>query len=133
MVWGGLSLNLCVQIVVDRAWGDELKSSVVSQSEHGGNTAEQQGSHRPGTSTDIDSLAHLHGPSGFFGTLWLILRWRLWPATIDFFSLKFFDAASERHYAKEYWFMRKVLPAAAAYKYRADETLRALRSGLRRF
>ncbi|EIN11063.1 hypothetical protein PUNSTDRAFT_85601 [Punctularia strigosozonata HHB-11173 SS5] len=98
------------EVVVDRAWCDELKSSVVSQSDQGLHAkADRVGSYVPGTSTDQESLAHLHASGGPTHTLWLLLRWRLWPATFDFFSLRFLDAASERNYAKEYWFMRKSL------------------------
>jgi osomolarity two-component system sensor histidine kinase SLN1 len=93
------------EVVVDRNWSDEIKSSV-SLSEQ--NTS--PGGHHPvaGPSTDRDSVAPRMG--GFWGLCvpLTILRWRLFPAILDFFSPKFHNQKSELHYVKENWFMRKV-------------------------
>lgn len=116
-----LSAPLCPvahfsKVVVDREWAQELKTSVLSQSERDPRqeqpgSSQQQGSQQPGTGTDMESLAQTSRAKGFWGfpvTIYLMLRWRIWPHITEFFSLKFFNAESERHYAKEYWFMRKV-------------------------
>ncbi len=93
------------EVVVDRNWSDEIKSSV-SLSEQdislGGNH------HVAGPNTDRDSVA-LH-TGGFWGlsTPLIILRWRVFPAIVDFFSTQFPNKKSEQHYVKENWFMRKV-------------------------
>jgi hypothetical protein len=96
------------EVVVDRDWADEIKSSV-SLSEQ--NTSlDRPGGHYPvaGPSTDRDSVA-LH-TGGFWGLCapLTILRWRLFPPIVDFFATKFHDQKSELHYVKENWFMRKV-------------------------
>ena len=96
------------EVVVDRNWSDEIKSSVslseqdISLDRHGGHH------HVAGPNTDRDSVA-LH-TSGFWGlsTPLIILRWRVFPAIVDFFSTKFPNKKTEQHYVKENWFMRKV-------------------------
>lgn len=62
-----------------------------------------------GTTTDHESLA-IHA-DGFWALCLplIILRWRVWPFIVDFFSLRFFDEKAEAHYSKEHWFMRKAL------------------------
>lgn len=100
------------EVVVDREWSNELKSSV--QSEHGG-SPEKSGSNPQGgfggTNTDRDSLAiHAHG----FWTNNILLVWiryRIWPSVFSFFATHFMDEKSEAHYRKENWFMRKVRTA----------------------
>jgi osomolarity two-component system, sensor histidine kinase SLN1 len=97
------------EVVVDRNWSDEVKSSV-SLSEQDISLDRSGGHHHvagPNT-TDRDSVA-LH-TGGFWGlsTPLIILRWRVFPAIVDFFSPKFPNIKSEQHYVKENWFMRKV-------------------------
>jgi hypothetical protein len=93
------------EVVVDREWSDEIKSSV-AHSEHGG-TPEKSGSHHmPGTSVDRESFAtHIEN-------VWLrpfiILRWRVWPMLVEFFQTRFYDEKAENHYRKETWFSGKV-------------------------
>ncbi|KAI0831876.1 hypothetical protein BC628DRAFT_1407464 [Trametes gibbosa] len=97
------------EVVVDREWSDEIKSSSVTHSEHGG-TPEKTGSNpHAGTNTDRDSFATR--PEGFWGLCrpLIILRWRLWPATYAFFCTRFMDEKSEMHYTRENWFLRKNL------------------------
>jgi osomolarity two-component system, sensor histidine kinase SLN1 len=104
------------EVVVDRSWFDEIKSSVVSQSEQdptketgtggggGGASAPNGGTN----TTDHDSMPP--HPEGFWA--WnmctVMIRYRLWPSVMDFFSLRFIDEQSENHYRKETWFMQKV-------------------------
>ena len=95
------------EVVIDRNWSDDIKSSV-SLSEQDISLDRPGGHAIAGPNTDRDSDA-LH-TSGFWGlcTPLVILRWRLFPAIIDFFSSKFPNQKSERHYVKENWFVRKV-------------------------
>lgn len=93
------------EVVVDRQWSEDLKSSV-AHSEAGGSPEKSDGHHPPGTSIDHESIEH----HGFWG-LWTplaILRWRIYPLFIEFFSSSFFDPVAEVQYRKENWFMRKV-------------------------
>ncbi|CDO68388.1 hypothetical protein BN946_scf184815.g35 [Trametes cinnabarina] len=97
------------EVVVDREWSDEIKSSSVTHSELGGSPEKSGSNHHPGTNTDRDSFA-TH-PEGFWGLCrpLIVLRWRLWPAAYSFFSTSFVDEKSEMHYNKENWFLRKNL------------------------
>lgn len=97
------------EVVIDRNWQEELKSSI-SQSEQGASPEKSNSHHHGGTTTDHDSL-FFHA-TGFWASCLplIILRWRVWPAILDFFSLRFLDQKAEIHYAKESWFMRKVRP-----------------------
>ena len=103
------------EVVVDRNWSDEIKSSV-SLSEQDISLDRPPGHHlTTGPSTDRDSVA-VH-TSGFWGlcTPLVILRWRLFPAIVEFFSPRFLNEKSELHYVKENWFMHKVRPIASAH------------------
>jgi len=85
------------EIVVDRGWSDEIKSSI-SHSEHGASPEKSGGSH-PQAGSSYESLS-LHG--GFW-SLWfplVILRWRVWPKVEEFFSSRFSDEKAEQHYAQ---------------------------------
>lgn len=94
------------EVVVDRSWFDEIKSSIVSQSEleqaRDRETKESNGLSGPnGTNTtDHDSLGM--NTEGFWAlnTVFVMLRYRMWPAMLDFFTLQFFDKKSEDHYRK---------------------------------
>lgn len=96
------------EVIVDREWSDEIKSSSVTHSEHGGSPEKTGSNHHAGTNTDRDSFAIR--PEGFWGICrpLIVLRWRLWPATFAFFCTRFLDEKSEMHYTKENWFLRKV-------------------------
>ncbi|KAJ3558702.1 hypothetical protein NM688_g766 [Phlebia brevispora] len=107
------------EVVVDREWSSDLKSS--EHSEHGG-SPEKSGVSNPqggfgGTNTDRDSLA-IHA-DGFWASctplVWI--RYRIWPVVFSFFSTEFMDEKSEAHYRKENWFMRKSLALWAAAFY----------------
>jgi osomolarity two-component system, sensor histidine kinase SLN1 len=87
------------EVVVDRVWSDDIKSSI-SHSEYGP-TPEKAGStsHPIGPSvSDHDSLRH----EGFWNlsSHLVILRWRVWPVIVKFFSSSFADEKSEEHYAQ---------------------------------
>lgn len=100
------------EVVVDREWQGDLKSSV--HSEHGGSPDKSRESNQQagfgGTNTDRDSIA-IHA-SGIWASCppLLYLRYRLWPAVYAFFATHFMDEKSESHYRKENWFLRKVCP-----------------------
>lgn len=95
------------EVVIDRNWQEELKSST-SHSDQGASPEKSNSHHHGGTTTDHDSL-FFHA-TGFWASCWplIVLRWRVWPAIVDFFVLRFMDQKAEIHYAKESWFMRKV-------------------------
>ena len=86
------------EVVVDRAWSDEIKSSV-THSEHGATPEKAGSSHPIGPSpSDHDSLHH-EGLMNFSSRL-VILGWRAWPVIVKFFSSSFADENSEQHYAQ---------------------------------
>lgn len=98
------------EVVVDREWSGEIKSSV--HSEHGGSPEKSHGSNPQlgygGTNTDRDSVAINADGCWANHTLLIWLRYRIWPATYGFFCTHFLDEKSENHYKKENWFLRKV-------------------------
>lgn len=94
------------EVVVDREWSNEIKSSSITHSEHGGTP--DRTSNPFGNGTDRESL-FVH-PEGFWATCgpFIFLRWRCWPVLHGFFVNRFVDVKSEMHYNKENWFMKKV-------------------------
>jgi hypothetical protein len=104
------------EVVVDRPWFDEIKSSVVSQSEAEGGPRDSHGGAygMAGTINDHDSVA-LHA-EGFWALnmALVVLRYRCWPAIYDFFTLRFVDQESEDRYRKETWFLQKSLAVWSA-------------------
>lgn len=93
-------------VVVDRIWSEELKSSV-SHSENGVSPEKSGDSHPQTAVSDHESIVP-HGGFWASSTALIILRWRVWPAVKDFFDSKFTDEKSEQHYAQENWFHSKV-------------------------
>ncbi len=97
------------EVVVDREWSSEIKSSV--HSEHGGSPEKSGGSNPQigfgGTNTDRDSFA-VHDGFWTSCTFLVFLRYRICPVVLAFFSTHFMDDKSEQHYKKENWFLRKV-------------------------
>ncbi|KAF9649944.1 hypothetical protein BDM02DRAFT_3093963 [Thelephora ganbajun] len=94
------------EVVVDRVWFEERGPSTETESV---TPIEKYGDNPTGgTNTDRESLAVVEG---FWAksTLLIILRWRIWPALLGFFLLRFIDEKSEAHYRKEAWFFRKRL------------------------
>lgn len=96
------------EIVVDRSWSTDNLRSSVSVSEHG-NTPEKSGLSHLTTTMDREPIAP--HPSGGFWMSWLpltVLRYRIWPATVEFLNPQSFNPESEAHFRKETWFFRKV-------------------------
>ncbi|KAI9458429.1 hypothetical protein BJY52DRAFT_430616 [Lactarius psammicola] len=91
------------EVVVDRNWSDDIKSSV-SLSEQN-ISPEKSGGH----SADHDSVTVHTGSFWGLCTPLIVLRWRVFPVIVNFFSPKFPSEKSELHYIKENWFMRKPL------------------------
>jgi osomolarity two-component system sensor histidine kinase SLN1 len=90
------------EVVVDRSWSEDTKSSV-SLSEQSISLGKLGN-----TSADHDSVTvHTSGVWALCTPL-AVLRWRLFPAIVNFFAPKFPSEKSELHYIKENWFMRKV-------------------------
>ena len=89
------------EIVVDRAWTEDIKSSV-SHSEHGANPEKSGGSNQKEVNSDHESVV--------YGGIWNtstplgLLRWRAWPFVMEIFSSRFIDEKSEVHYAQVYIF-----------------------------
>ena len=98
------------EIVVDREWAEDAKKSTTkSESAHPFHDSRQPG----GTNTDHDSFAVVEG-CWAHATVLILLRWRLWPAILNFFRPRFMDAKSESQYTKESWFYRKRLAVLSA-------------------
>lgn len=111
------------EVVVDRAWAwpgsaagehmdtDTVQSEVGSSANGIGNDASRGGASRRTGGRSVsggrDSPPH---PEGFWGVCLplAIVRWRLWPSAIEFFSSRFYDNRTEIHYRKEIWFSSKV-------------------------
>jgi osomolarity two-component system sensor histidine kinase SLN1 len=82
----------------------------------GGLMGEKPSSGHPGTNgTDRDSM--VLNPDGFWGKSFIlvVIRYRMWPAILDFFTLHFDDPASEDRYRKETWFLQKTLSIWSAF------------------
>ncbi|TDL23697.1 hypothetical protein BD410DRAFT_720943 [Rickenella mellea] len=99
------------EVVVDRVWqSPDYEKTSVTHSEAGAN-AEKSGSHQPGTTLDHESLLCKSDHEGLrrYCSPVSLIRGRVWPAAIDFFSSRFYDEQAEAHYAKEIWFTSKPL------------------------
>lgn len=101
------------EVVVDREWGEELRST--SASDHGGDSHPVAGGGVLSAITDADSVVEVSSQShtglhGFWSSspLLTFLRWRLWPIVLSFFVTQFVEDKSEELYRKENWFIRKV-------------------------
>jgi hypothetical protein len=97
------------EVVIDREWMEDRKTTTKSESAHPFNDNRPPG----GTNTDRESFAVVEG---FWArsTVLIALRWRLWPAMLSFFRPRFMDAKSEAQYSKESWFYRKRLAIISA-------------------
>jgi hypothetical protein len=100
------------EIVVDRTWSEEIKSSVAhSEAGVAASPEKSNGHYQPAeTSVDHESLQHYEGFWALSSPL-VFIRWRCWPLVREFFTSRFFDQKSEERYQKENWFMRKVCVA----------------------
>lgn len=95
------------EVVVDRAWFGECNDPS-TDSESLSPVEKYAENPTGGTNTDRESLAVVEGFWARSAPL-IILRWRVWPALLGFFRLRFIDDKSEAHYSKETWFFRKTL------------------------
>jgi osomolarity two-component system sensor histidine kinase SLN1 len=95
------------ETIVDRVWSDGFKTSDV-QSDHGGSPEKSSGSQRG--SQQPPSIATSQLQNGCWTTYFLLslIRFRIWPAVVNFFNSKFPDAESESQYQTENWYIRKV-------------------------
>ncbi|KAG6841247.1 hypothetical protein C0991_000531 [Blastosporella zonata] len=93
------------EVVVDRIWSEDITST---DSDLDVSPEKSDGNHRAGGSTSEEEEEEYDG-------LWaalpigVLLRWRIWPIVVKFFSSGFADPKSEAHYAQESWFIKKSL------------------------
>ncbi|KAG6902561.1 hypothetical protein C0995_014950 [Termitomyces sp. Mi166 len=102
------------EVIVDRVWSEDFTSSA-THSDHIGSPEKSGGSHHGGRSaSDHESL---HGPEGVGGVLsvGVLLRWRIWPAIVKFFSSSFADPKSEANYAQVRRSLLEALQAIALF------------------
>lgn len=101
-------------VVVESTWGQGKTELSPSESSDDSDPAKSTNNHRidpSGTSTGGDIETQLPAnPEGFWGLCLplTIIRWRLWPYSLRFFSPQFADEQAERHYRKEIWNQSKV-------------------------
>ncbi|KAI0091492.1 hypothetical protein BDY19DRAFT_629129 [Irpex rosettiformis] len=107
------------EVVVEREWGDELKSC--NTSEQGGektcnNTA-------AGGTTTLSTVAERDDESIHSGSttsackIYACLRWSIWPAVYGFFDTRFSNQQSEEQYRRENWYIRKPIAIFCATFY----------------
>ncbi|KAF9224071.1 hypothetical protein BS17DRAFT_795625 [Gyrodon lividus] len=97
------------EIVVDRDWTEDLKSSLNRSSDHGQEKSADVHI-QAGTGTSIGHESTTIPEDGHL--LWRLvywLRWEVWPAVVKFFRVRFFDEKTEERYHKEHWFIKKSL------------------------
>ena len=92
------------EVVVDREWGEDVRSSSV----HSGHGGEKSGTGMHGQTSDADSVVNMHDDVHGSNSIVAFLRYRLWSAIVGFFVTQFVDEKSEDQYRKENWFLRKV-------------------------
>ncbi|KAG6829063.1 hypothetical protein H0H92_005837 [Tricholoma furcatifolium] len=100
------------KVVVDRVWSEDITSST-SHSENALSPEKSGGSQHAGRSaSDHESVVAY----GFWSvmSLTVLIRWRMWPLVVKFFSSSFSDPKSEAHYAQENWFTKKSLASWAS-------------------
>lgn len=101
------------EVVVDRDWGEDFKSS--SPSEHGGekggggyNAVGGGGGGTAAVPVGTDGGSERSAASVGRGFWASFLRWKVWPVVLDFFEMQFSDQRAECQYKKENWYVRKV-------------------------
>lgn len=94
------------EIVVDRDWSEDLRSSLNHSSERG-HTRSADSNAQIGTSLGRGTSA-LSDDSHILSALYSSLRWEVWPATVKFFCVRFLDDRTEQRFRKEHWFIKKV-------------------------
>ncbi|KAF9474819.1 hypothetical protein BDN70DRAFT_884421 [Pholiota conissans] len=94
------------EVVVDRLWTEELKSSV-SHSDHGG--GEKSGGSNQHKEVNSDHESVVYEGCWSRNAALAYVRWRAWPFILEIFNSRFIDPKSEAHYAQESWFIKKSL------------------------
>ena len=94
------------EIVVDRDWTEDPRSSLNQPSERVP-TRSSDSHAQIGTSLGRDTTAMPDDSHFFSASLWS-LRWKVWPAIVKFFSVRFLDDRTEARFHKEHWFIKKV-------------------------
>ena len=94
------------EIIVDRDWTEDLRSSLNQPSERGP-TRSSDSHAQIGTSLGRDTSAMPDDSHFFSASLWS-LRWKAWPAIVKFFYVRFLDDRTEERFHKEHWFIKKV-------------------------
>lgn len=103
------------EVVVDSAWwnhSEHHERTSATPSEVGYSSPEKSGgSNHFGGSASAGRESPIPKPEGFWGLCLplTLLRWRVWPAILGFFTNPFYDAKAEEHYRKEIWFSSKSL------------------------
>ncbi|KAI0339670.1 hypothetical protein BDW22DRAFT_1455391 [Trametopsis cervina] len=99
------------EVVVDREWGDDLKST--NSSEQGQGEKTQRPVWTPATAavggggqTQTDNASE-HSSSFAATKVVSAVRWRVWPAVRTFFDPRFSEETSEERYRSENWYLRK--------------------------
>jgi osomolarity two-component system sensor histidine kinase SLN1 len=85
------------EVVVDRMWTEEIKSSV-SHSEHGGQEKSGGSNQLKEGNSDHDSIVYDGCWSN--NTVLIFIRWRVWPSILEIFNSRFIDPKAEAHYAQ---------------------------------
>ncbi|TFK71678.1 hypothetical protein BDN72DRAFT_895509 [Pluteus cervinus] len=96
------------EVVVDRVWSEELKSSATS--DPGGE--KHSYTQNPRSQSEPGSLEHY--TPWQWSTPFFVLRWRVWPKILYVFKPRFADDKAEYHYAQEDWFLKKPLAGWAS-------------------
>ena len=103
------------EVVVDKAWWnqpDHHEQTSATQSEVEYSSPEKSGgSNQFGGSGSGGRDSPIPKPEGFWGLCLplMLLRWRVWPAILGFFTDSSFEEKAEAHYRKEIWFSSKPL------------------------
>lgn len=95
------------QVVVDRAWAEEIRTSTTPHSECGitpEKTPSQQHDQKSNDGTSVVS----DGWGRVRKTL-AIIRWHTWPFIMEVFSSRFPDEKTERHYAQVSFYVISIL------------------------
>lgn len=94
------------EIVVDRDWSEDLRSSL-NQSSERGHSRSSDSHAQIGASLSRGTTA-LPDDTHFLSSLHWSFRWEVWPAIVKFFSVRFLDDRTEERFHKEHWFIKKV-------------------------
>ena len=97
----GLGDGIVDEVVVDRPWTEGIQTSTLTPHSDCGpeKTASQQHDQR---SNDATSVVYYGWWSAW--KLLAIIRWHTWPFLMEFFSSRFPDQKTERHYAQVAFF-----------------------------